>query len=355
MKIMTTKQPGKLHHHLVEEIILQRCGAARTEISTGPAFGVDVSVIDLPNGLAMAMTSDPLSLIPSLGLQESAWLSVHLMANDMATTGFAPMYAQFVLNLPATFSAKDFQTYWNHIHQYCKEIGVAITGGHTGFVEGQNSTIAGGGTFTTVAPKEEILISAKANEGDIVLVTKQAALTATAILAMSFPETVKSKAGKEVYEKACELFWQTSSLNDALTAVGKEQRLQDLTAMHDVTEGGVLGAVYELAVASNKGVRLYNNKIPVGWVQQQVCNLFNLDPHCVVGAGAMIITVKKGTEQSVIDRLQQQNILCTAIGEITAKEKGKKIIVKDVEKELPYLERDPYWNAFFEAYKTGGR
>ena len=102
------KQPGKIHQHSFEEIILQRCGATRNEVSTGPSFGVDVSVIDLPNGLAMAMTSDPLSLIPSLGLQESAWLSVYLMANDMATTGFAPMYAQFVLNLPAQFSTEDF-------------------------------------------------------------------------------------------------------------------------------------------------------------------------------------------------------------------------------------------------------
>ena len=347
------KQPGKLQHHSFEEIILQRCGAVRSEVSTGPSFGVDVSVIDLPNGLAMAMTSDPLSLIPSLGLAESAWLSVHLMANDMATTGFAPMYAQFVLNLPAQFSTEDFKTYWNYIHQYCKEIGVAITGGHTGFIEGQNSTIAGSGTFTTIAVKEQILTSAKANTGDVILVTKQAALTATSILAMSFPETVRNKAGKEVYDEACELFWQTSSLTDSLTAVGTDEKLHEVTAMHDVTEGGVLGAVYEMAVASCHGVRLYNHAIPVGEVQQKVCSLFDLDPRYVVGAGAMIITVKNGTEDAVVKRLQQVNISCTAIGEITAKENGKKIIVNNVEEELVYLERDPYWNAFFKAVKNG--
>lgn len=347
------KQPGKIHQHSFEEIILQRCGATRKEVSTGPSFGVDVSVIDLPNGLAMAMTSDPLSLIPSLGLAESAWLSVHLMANDMATTGFAAMYGQFVLNLPAQFSTEDFTTFWNYIHQYCKEIGVAITGGHTGFIEGQNSTIAGGGTFTTVALKKHILTSAKANAGDVILVTKQAALTATSILAMSFPETVKDKLGKDVYDEACKLFRQTSSLKDALTAVGKDKKYNDVTAMHDVTEGGVLGAVYELAVASGNGVCLYNDAIPVGEVQQEVCNLFNLDPRYVVGAGAMIITVKKGFEQTVIDRLEKENIACTVIGELKPKEKGKKIIVNEVEEDLIYLERDPYWNAFFEAYKNG--
>jgi hydrogenase expression/formation protein HypE len=349
------KQPGKLHHHSFEEIILQRCGAVRSEVSTGPSFGVDVSVIDLPNGLAMAMTSDPLSLIPSLGLQESAWLSVHLMANDMATTGFAPMYAQFILNLPAQFSTEDFKTYWNYIHQYCQEIGVAITGGHTGFIEGQNSTIAGGGTFTTVAAKEQILTSAKANAGDVILITKQAALTATSILAMSFPETVKNKLGKGVFDEACQLFWQTSSLKDALTVVGKNEKYNEVTAMHDVTEGGVLGAVCELAVASGNGVRLYNNAIPMGEVQKKVCNLFDLDPRYVVGAGAMIITVKKGFEQTVIDRLEKKNIACAVIGKLISKEEGKKLVVNGVEEELVYLERDPYWNAFFEAYKKDWR
>src|SRR3546814_18921489 len=101
--------------------------------------------------MAMAMTSDPLSLIPSLGLEASAWLSVHLMANDMATTGYAPQYAQFVLNLPETLSSADFEAYWQYIHRYCTEIGTAITGGHTGKVAGQNSTVSGGGTMVAIA------------------------------------------------------------------------------------------------------------------------------------------------------------------------------------------------------------
>src|SRR5690606_17824174 len=130
-------------------------------------FGVDTSIVDLQNGLAMAMCSDPLSLIPSLGMKASAWLSVHLPANDMATTGQAPQYAQFVLNLPPTLSRKDFAEYWQHIHQQCEALGIAITGGHTGQVEGQNSTISGGGTLFLTAPKESLLSSNNAQAGDV--------------------------------------------------------------------------------------------------------------------------------------------------------------------------------------------
>lgn len=344
---------GKIDHNVLADIVQINCGQHRKEVRVGPRFGVDVSVVDLPGGMAMATTSDPLSLIPSLGLEESAWLSVHLMANDMATTGFAPMYGQFVLNLPATFCRQDFKTYWHYIHTFCAELGIAITGGHTGFIEGQNSTIAGGGTFFTIAPQEQLLTSQNASPGDIILMTKQCALSSTSILAMSFPETVKNKAGNEAYQKACGMFYETSSLKDALTAVGKQTRHNDITAMHDVTEGGVLGAIYELVCASDNGAVVFNDQIPIGKIQEDICAIFSINPRYCVGAGSMIITCKKDKAPAVVERLNKENIPCCTVGEIKEKEYGIKLVENDKETNLVYLEEDPYWAAFFKAYREG--
>ena len=349
---MSNKQ-GKIEHHLFEQFIQSKCGYSRNEVRIGPQFGVDVSIVNLPDGTAMALTSDPLTLIPSLGLEESAWLSVHLMANDMATTGRAPMFGQFVLNLPATFSKSDFKIYWEYIHKFCYDIGVAITGGHTGFVHDQNSTIAGGGTFLTVAEKNKMLVSKLAKPGDSILITKQCALSSTAILAMSFPETVKKKAGTETFQQACASFYHTSSLQDALTAVGENQEYDDITAMHDVTEGGVLGAIYEMAIASNNGVIIYDDKIPIGNTQKKICKAFELDQRYCVGAGSMIITCKKGTATDVISRLVKNNIPCSEVGSMVEKQLGMKLIENESKNDLPYFEEDPYWTAFFKALSLG--
>lgn len=344
---------GKIDHNLFEDYIRAKCGYKREEVRVGPQFGVDVSIVDLPGEMALAATSDPLSLVPSLGLKESAWLSVQLLANDMATTGYAPQYAQFVLNLPADFSQNDFKIYWDYIHSFCAEIGLAVTGGHTGFIEGQNSTIAGGGTFFTVAPKNQLLVSEYARPGDSILITKESALSSVSILAMSFPETVKNRLGTEIHQKACELFYQTSSLKDGLVAVGQNQRNNDVTAMHDVTEGGVLGAIYELASASGNGAVVYNDKLPVGHVQQEICSLFKLDPRYCIGAGSMIITCKKGSAEQVIERLNKKNIPCCEVGEIKSNEYGIKLVENDREYDMIYTEEDPYWAAFFKAFKEG--
>lgn len=344
---------GKIAEAELEGFILENCGQARKEVSTKAGFGIDVSVVDLPGELALISTSDPLSLIPTLGLEESAWLSVHLMANDMATTGFAPQYAQMVLNLPASLSREDFKTYWNYIHQFSKEIGVAITGGHTGFVEAQNSTIAGGGTFFSVAPRKEIILSKGAQINDVILVTKTCALSSSALLSMSFPETIKNKLGKQTYEAGCELFWQTSSLKDGLTAAGTEEKFPEIHAMHDVTEGGVLGAIYEMVKASGKGALIYEQALPVTTWQKQVCELFKLDYREIIGAGSMIISCEKGREAQVIARLKSENITCTAVGEIREEAQGIKIASNEQVKDLAYKTEDPYWKAFFKAVKSG--
>ncbi len=349
----TEKQLGKIGIPIFDQTIAEMHGYVRSEVRRGPRFGVDVSLIDLPGGMAMAMTSDPLSLIPSLGLEASAWLSVHLTANDMATTGHAPMYGQFVLNLPTSLTPEDFKQYWTHIHRFCSDIGIAITGGHTGFTEHQNSTIAGGGTLVTVAPQGTIRATPAARRGDALLVTKQCALSAAAILAMSFPQTVKNKVGSELYQKACNSFYQTSSLQDALIAVADSSDVHEVSAMHDVTEGGVLGAIYELAIASQNGALVDSDKLPVSPVQGQVCKVFGLDCRYSIGAGSMIIACRKSAVQRIIDRLGTAGIPCTEVGMLTDHSTGIKLIEGGREQDMPYYDEDPYWAAFYNAFEKG--
>lgn len=344
---------GKIQNNFFKERIFPYCGAQRSDVIVGPHYGVDVSIVNLHHGMAMAITSDPLSLIPTLGLRESAWLSVQLMANDMATTGFAPMYAQFVLNLPTTLSADDFEQYWKYIHEYCEQLGVAITGGHTGRFDGLQSTVSGGGTMITVAPAEELITSRGAQAGDVVLVTKQSALLATAILALSFPETIKQACGEALHQQACALFYQTSAVEAGLVAGELGRHTKAVTAMHDVTEGGILGALYELAHASACGLTIDETKIPVGIAQQKVCDYFNIDPNYCVGAGAMIITVKENTSELLLSRLRAKNIEVNSIGQVVDKNKGITLYTKHEEKQMTNPGADPYWGAFFTAFNKG--
>lgn len=350
---MDFPETGKIQNSFFKEKVFPFCGAVRGEVVIGPEYGVDVSIVNLPNGLAMAMTSDPLSLIPTLGLRESAWLSVQLMANDMATTGFAPQYAQFTLNLPTTLGVHDFEQYWKYIHEFCERLGIAITGGHTGRFEGINSTIAGGGTMITIAPGEQIVTSKGAQPGDVLIMTKECALIATSILALSFPETVTTSCGAAIQQQAAQLFYETSAVEAGLAAGEFHRHTHSVTAMHDVTEGGVLGAIYELAHASGCGVLIEENAIPMGDAQQKIGALFNIDPLYCVGAGAMIITAKADKAPLLIEHLAKNNVRATVIGSVTKPSAGLKIHRAQQVIDLQHPGADPYWAAFFDAFAKG--
>lgn len=344
---------GKITATALEKVLLPKSGYARKDVILGPKHGVDTAVIDLGHNLGLAVSSDPLSLIPTIGPKASAWLSVHLMANDMATTGFAPQYAQFVLNLPPQLSDAAFEEYWHYIHLFCKDIGVAITGGHTGRIEGQNSAISGGGTMFLTAPLDQIITSNGAGPGDVIVMTKETAMNSSAILAMSFPETVKTQLGAEVYDQACEDFYNTSVLGEAVLATEILEHKAELKAMHDATEGGVLGATYEMAQAAGCGFIINSDKLPVGYAQKAITDFFNIDHRFCVGAGAMLMAVKQGTEEKLIKHLHKNAIKATIIGEMTEVKKGYKIIENGEEKDFAYDGVDPYWEAFFKAYKNG--
>lgn len=345
---------GKIQDSFFKSLVYPFCGSRRPEVLTPPQYGVDVSLVRLPNGYELAMTSDPLSLIPTLGLQESAWLSVHLMANDMVTTGLAPMYAQFVLNLPPTISAADFNTYWQHIHTLCAGMGTAITGGHTGRVEGIQATVVGGGTMSTVAPEGIMLLSRNAQPGDALVVTKGAALVAASILALSFPEHVRQCCGTETAQRAAALFYETSALPAGLAAAALNTPTDKaVTAMHDATEGGLLGAVVEMAQASGCGVTLDAALLPASEVQEQVCTLFGIDPLYSLAAGALIMAVRPQRVGEVIGVLEQEGIAATAAGFFTAKEEGRWLQRNGHISPLVHPGADPYWNAFYTAWAQG--
>ncbi|MBN3583408.1 AIR synthase family protein [Algoriphagus aestuarii] len=344
---------GKISAEVFKEDLLNSCGAQREEVICGPRFGVDTSVVDLGNGDVLAISSDPLSLIPGLGMKVSAWLSVHLLANDMSTTGFAPQFAQFVLNLPLSLSREDFQVYWQHIHALCEEMGISITGGHTGQIPGIDSTIAGGGTFFLKAPKNQVLTSNQAKAGDTIIMTKHAAISSTSLLAMAFPETVQEKLGVKIQHAAADNFWKLSVLKEAVISRQTLSPTTGLHAMHDVTEGGVLGAVQEMAIASGLGFEVIKDLVPVPNEVRQVADLFGIDPLLSIGAGAMIMAVAAGSVAQLIDKLAQEGIPATAIGNLTQSPEQILIDSAGNRSRFEFNGIDPYWEAFFNAIQQG--
>lgn len=343
---------SKVEQQFVDSFLRQHAGATRGDVSKGICFGGDFSMINLPDDQVLIMASDPLSLIPKMSLQQSAWLSVQLVANDIFTSGVAPQYGQFVLNLPEDFPQSDFRSYWEWISHFAKAIGFQITGGHTGVAFGNRSTIIGGATLFAVGARTQVILSSGAQPGDMLLMTKSAAILASSILAHSFPQFVRQAMAEKDYADVLDSFWRISIGNEALLAVSEEGH--GVTAMHDVTEGGVLGAVFELCAASGIGATVYPDSIPIEGAHQQVCNLFELDPLRIIGAGALLIACAPAQAEKLITRLASWEIPCTRIGVLDRSATEVKLCDNGGQvTDFQYQSEDAYWQAYINAVQTG--
>lgn len=347
---------GKVGKLFFDNIIYPKLGLKRDEVLVGPNYGCDNAVIKINDRQVMILTSDPLSIIPALGLEDSAWLTVHLLASDLSTSGIPPMYAMLNFNLPPQITKEEFAIYWDAFHRECEKLGIAIVGGHTGKFFGIDYTIVGGGTFVAIGDIDKYLSSNMAKPGDRIVITKGSAIATTGILARIFPETIEKNFGSDFLKEAQGYFRKFSVVDDALTAVKIGVRDDGVSAMHDATEGGVLGGIYEMAVASGCGVHVFKDKIPVSEATKKICQLFEIDPYISLSEGTLIIAVKEEKVAELLKVLSENEIESAEVGYFEEAPYGLWIENLDGTKEpLTYPEADPYWNAYVSAINKGWR
>jgi hydrogenase expression/formation protein HypE len=344
-----SKVSGKISSSFLEKVVFPRLGARRPEILVGPAPGVDTCVIKIGSNQVLVACTDPLSHIPVLGAKDSAWMSVNLIANDLSTSGLTPQYMIVDLSLPPSMSNAILEEYWRSLSDECAHLGIAIVAGNTAKFEGIDYTIIGAGTAFSVGSKNRCIVSSDAKLGDNVILTKGAAISATAILAKVFPNKVAARIGKEAQEKAAGYFTQISGMNDALAATGVGVGDSGVSAIHDVAEGGVYSACFEMCSAASLGMEIRKESIRVSPETREVCDFFGLDPYISLGEGAMLIACIPENTERILEVLRSRGTDASVIGQFVERSRGVVSVDAGAKYTLNSGFADPYWEAYYKA------
>lgn len=337
---------GKISPEIFSSIILPHLGYKRKDVIVGPMHGVDVGIVDIGGGMVMALTTDPVFIVPEYGFERSAWFAVHILASDAVTSGLSPTHMTIDLNLPLEMTSKEFETMWMKIHSECEKLGISIVAGHTGRYHGCGYPMVGGATVISVGPRERCMTPRDARVGDRVIVTKGAAIEASGLFAVTFPGKVSKAYGEGFALEAEGLFYEMSVVDDALTAVLVGVGDEGVTSMHDATECGVWGGLFEVARASKVGMVINKGNIIVQDRVKKICDLFSIDPYSSISEGTLIITVRPYKSGEVIRRLADRGIVSSEVGEVVPADKGIVLYETGVEKTLDHPRVDPFWDAF---------
>jgi len=342
---------GKISPEIFNELIFPRLGAKSKSVIVGPQHGVDVGIVEIGDK-AVALTTDPVFIVPEYGWERAAWFAIHILASDAVTSGLKPSYLSIDLNLPMEMTKEQLEIVWDIMHRECKKLGIAIVCGHTGRYDNCHYPMVGGATVICVGGKDEYVTPKMARAGDKVIITKGPAIEATGIFATMFPKLLEKKFGSSFSKRAQEVFYKMSVVEDALTAVSVGVRDNGVTAMHDATECGIWGGLYEIAQAANLGVRVEKERIVVEECVPEICRYFGIDPYTSISEGTLIIACREHKAEKVVKALSRKGINSSVVGELISPKRGMILVEKGKERKLEHPVVDPFWQAFYNALKA---
>ncbi len=337
---------GKLDPESFNQLIFPYLGAPSPRVLLGPQHGVDAAVIaldDAPPGKrrVMAVAEDPTFGLPVI-MPHLGWGIVHICASDVAVIGIKPQFLTICLLLPPETTPETLNHIWQQVHQECQKLGITIVGGHTGVYPGISYPLNGGCTVWGFGQEDELTPASAARPGDILVVTKGPAIEATGILALQAESALVKALGEPTVTAAKRLFQEMTVVPDALLC-------RDFArAMHDATEGGLLGGIYEMAQASNIGVTVYESKIAIPEPVAKVCGYFNIDPLIAISEGTLVAAVPPEKMAGLRAAASSAGLPVLELGEFTA---GERIIIRrnGTEEKLLPVKEDPFWQAYFKT------
>jgi hydrogenase expression/formation protein HypE len=327
---------GKVDREFFEEYIYPHLGAERDDVALGPRHGVDFGVIEVGEK-AIVTATDPIFVMPSLGFERAAWFAFHILMSDVAVSGLRPTHLAVDFNLPPEITDEEFETIWETFDREARELGVSIVTGHTARYAGCNYPMVGGANAMAVGDRADIVRPDGAHPGDRVLVTKGPAVEAVGLLSIQFEELLELP--DETVEEAKARFYDMSPVEDALVAA----EAGAVTAMHDATEGGVHGALVEMARAGGVRLDVSRNSIPVLPGVLEACEFFDIDPWSSISEGTLLLSVAPEDADDVLAALSDADVLAADIGEVG---EGEGVTVDGERIEHP--EEDPFWGTFEE-------
>ncbi len=344
---------GKLSPEVFSELIFARLGADSDSVIVGPRHGVDVGIVEIGDK-AVALTTDPVFIVPEYGWERAAWFALHILVSDAVTSGLKPGFLSIDLNLPMEMTREQLDIVWESIHQECCRMGIAIVCGHTGRYENCHYPMVGGATVLSIGAKDEYVTPAMSRVGDKVIITKGPAIEATGIFAAMFPELIEKELGAGFAARAQRVFYKMSVVEDAMTAVSVGVRDRGVTAMHDATECGIWGGLFELAEAAGLGARVEKDSIVVEDCVIEMCRLFDIDPYASISEGTLIVTCREHSADTIVQALSTKGIAASVVGELTSPEQGIVLVEDGRERRLEHPVVDPFWRAFYDALALQG-
>lgn len=336
-------EQGKLSSGDLKRLILEKLQNSRKELLVEPHIGEDCAVLDFGDHVCV-LSTDPIT-----GAEKDAGsLAVQVSANDVASCGVEPMAMMVTFLVPPDADMEAVEHTIEDLIATAKQLNIAIAGGHTEITDAVNRIVVS----TTVLGKSErqnVVLSAGAKPGDAIILTGYAAREGTKILLSDYKDQLEQVLDDEERTQGKALVEDLSVVREGL--IGAKN---GASAMHDATECGVIGAVFEMCEASGTGAYLEEEQIPVHSITQKIADALGVDPLKLIASGSMLVCIGQSDKQRLLDAYGEAGILASEIGTM-AQESGVYSLKGNIAVEMTRPLRDELFRLNEIKYAQKGK
>lgn len=297
---------GKLPENVLKRSVFRQFHINRDEVLLKAGVGADCTALKFEPDEVVVLSSDPVVWTDESDGQRV----VCAVCNDLACAGARPVGLMLTALLPTEIGEPQIREMVRLISEQCEPLGVQILGGHTEITPAVNHPVI---SVTGVGKvKEHLLISSgDVRPGDDIIVTKWIALEGTWRIARRKKAELSGRYPLYMIEDAVEFERYMPVLPEAALAVKSGVR-----AMHDISEGGVFGALWELAESSGVGLEIDLRKIPLRQETVEICDFYGLNPYQLTSGGSMLMAAADGN--ALVHTLEQAGIPAVVVGKAVA-------------------------------------
>lgn len=296
---------GKIPEAVLKRSVMKQITGKRKEVLLGAGVGEDCGVLKLEEGEVFVVSSDPITGT----VHEIGHLAVHVTANDLASSGAEPVGILLTVLLPDGTEEAFLKQMMKDVNTVCEQLHIQVVGGHTEVTSVVNQpliSVTGIGKIK----EDKLVTTGGAKPGMDIVVTKWIGLEGTAIIAREKEKELAGRLPLEYIETAQGFLQYLSVIPEAKIAVE-----HGVFAMHDVTEGGIFGALWEMAQASVVGLSIDLRSIPVRQETVEICECFQINPYQLISSGSMLMAAYHGHD--LVKKLHQAGIEAVVIGKAT--------------------------------------
>ncbi len=329
--------PGKLPNDLLEEF-LDGFNFHDPSVLINTGVGEDTAAMDIDQEEVLVVKSDPITF----ATDAIGHYAVLINANDIATSGATPRWFLTTLLFPSGVTPSAVRQVMQELESVCRRWNIALCGGHTEITDAVTRPVVIGMLVGTVK-KSRLINKRNIQAGDSVLLTKAVAVEGTSIIAREFGDRLKILGMTESEIEACRQFLSSISiLEEAQIACDSG----GVSAMHDITEGGLATALMELSIAGGHRIRVNMDRIPVFPQTEKVCRLLDINPMGLIGSGSLLICSRKNATETLMDGIRDAGIDIARIGEVLESGRGIEAVSKKGPVQWPSFEVDEITRLF---------